>query len=137
MIEVGEYVRLARNHGINKIIDKENDRYFFENEIEDSECNIAWFLYEFELKEEIVKHSKQLIDLIEVRDILKYRIKGLELSFTGIVHEKFDNRKGEYYKIINEHNLNEIEIEQILTHEQFKANCYKVGGDKKDGENRL
>ena len=48
--------------------------------------------------------------------------------FTGIVHEKFDNRKGEYYKIINGHNLKEIEIEQILTHEQFKANCYKVGG---------
>ena len=36
MIEVNEYVRLARNQGINKIIDKEDDGYILESEIADS-----------------------------------------------------------------------------------------------------
>ena len=71
-IEVNEYVRLARNQGINKIIDKEDDRYILESEIADSYGNITWFLYECELEEEIVKHSKQLIDLIEVRRLCKW-----------------------------------------------------------------
>ncbi len=129
MIEIGEYVK-TKNGEIG-IFDRYSSRK--ENSLYKSpfNCFIKVRNRKTSLQcceDYIVKHSKQLIDLIEIRDILKYRIKGLKLNFTGIVHEKFDNRKGEYYKIINGHNLKEIEIEQILTHEQFKANCYKVGG---------
>lgn len=69
------------------------------------------------MKERIVKHSKQLIDLIEVGDVLEIRT-GLHSSFK--------------YFVENEDNLLLLEdwyIETILTKEQFEANCYKVGGE--------
>lgn len=129
MIEVNEYVRLARNQGINKIIDKEDDRYILESEIADSYGDITWFLYECELKEDIVKHSKQLIDLIEIGDILKIKISEEWV-------EKQDTIKfivvGQTYTITEikeclENGL--FKIIQILTKEQFDTNCYKVGGE--------
>lgn len=122
MIEVNEYVRLARNQGINKIIDKEDDRYILESEIADSYSDITWFLYECELKEEVVKHSKQLIDLIEVGDIVRIRT-GLYSSFMEFI----DNE--ECLLILKEQVKKFWTIEEILTHEQFEANCYKVGGE--------
>ena len=66
----------------------------------------------------IVKHSKQLIDLIEVGDYVngKYvkEIKGYEngksiLALIGIIEEQ--------------------DIQTILTKESYMANCYKVGGE--------
>lgn len=65
----------------------------------------------------IVKHSKQLIDLIEVGDIVEIRT-GLYSSFK--------------YFVENEDNLLLLEdwyIETILTKEQFEDKCYKVGGE--------
>lgn len=120
MLEVNEYVRLARNQGINKIIDKEDDRYILESEIADSYGNITWFLYECELEEEIVKHSKQLIDLVEVGDYVNgHLVEEVRIScFDSLifVHE---------YEI----ELREKDIKTILTKEQMEANCYKVGGE--------
>lgn len=121
-IEVNEYVRLARNQGINKIIDKENDRYVFESEIEDSYGDIIFFLYECELKDEIVKHSKQLIDLIEVGDIVEIRT-GLYSSFKYFV-ENEDN-----LLLLKEKVKQFWNIQTILTKESYMANCYKVGGE--------
>lgn len=121
MIEVNEYVRLARNQGINKIIDKEDDRYILESEIADSYGDITWFLYECELKEDIVKHSKQLIDLIEVKDIVEIRT-GLYSSFKYFVESEDD------LLLLEEKVKESWNIETILTKEQFEANCYKVGG---------
>lgn len=66
-IEVGEYVKLARNQGINKIIDKKGDMYVLRKNIANKYGYVENFLYEWELKKEIVKHSKQRIDLIKVR----------------------------------------------------------------------
>ena len=126
-IEVGEYVRLARNQGINKTIDKENDRYILESEIEDSYGDIIWFLYEFELKDYIVKHSKQLIDLIEKDDYVNgYKV-------INVINEEpcpsgkcvdIDSSKDS-----SECTLWEEDIKTILTKEQYANNCYKVGGE--------
>lgn len=121
-IEVNEYVRLARNQGINKIIDKENDRYVLESEIADSYGDITFFLYECELKDEIVKHSKQLIDLVEVEDIVEIRT-GLHSSFKYFV-ENEDN-----LLLLEEQVKQFWNIETILTKEQYMTNCYKVGGE--------
>ena len=112
-IEVGEYVRLARNQGINKIIDKEDDRYILESEIADSYGNITWFLYECELEEEIVNHSKQPIDLIEEGDYVNGEL----------ITDKWDTRVSSIRS-----NFSEEDIKTILTKESYMANCYKVGG---------
>lgn len=121
MIEVNDYVR-TKNKGIIKI-----DRI-------DNNKTVNKYLYftgaeDFEGKEygiikttEIVKHSKQLIDLIEVGDIVRIRT-GLYSSFMEFI----DNE--ECLLILKEQVKKFWTIEEILTHEQFEANCYKVGGE--------
>lgn len=121
MIEVNDYVR-TKNKGIRKI-----DRI-------DNNKTVNKYLYftgaeDFEGKEygiikttEIVKHSKQLIDLIEVGDIVRIRT-GLYSSFMEFI----DNE--ECLLILKEQVKKFWTIEEILTHEQFEANCYKVGGE--------
>lgn len=78
--------------------------------------------YYFHEKENIVKHSKQLIDLIEVGDIVEIRT-GLHSSFKYFV-ENEDNL------LLLEEKVKQFwNIKTILTKEQFEANCYKVGGE--------
>lgn len=69
----------------------------------------------------IIKHSKNIRDLIEVGDILKIYIR--------------DDRKYTLYvPIENERMLKTVQSEdidikllvQVLTHEQYEANCYKL-----------
>lgn len=84
--------------------------------------------YYFHGEENIVKHSKQPIDLIEVKDLVCFKNK-LQNSLENeemIIHI-FDNDTLEEVKQAIE--KGEIELLEILTHEQFEANCYKVGGE--------
>ena len=76
------------------------------------------------LKEE--KHSKNIIELIESRDIIEFKIKNFDFTNLGIVHKEYDARKGDYYKIVSGHRLEEIQIISILTKEQYVQNCYTV-----------
>ena len=70
----------------------------------------------------IINHSKQLIDLIEVGDIVEIRT-GLHSSFKYFV-ENEDNL------LLLEEQVKEFwNIETILTKESYMANCYKVGGE--------
>ena len=76
----------------------------------------------------IANHSKQPIDLIEVKDLVCFKNK-LQNSLENeemIIHI-FDNDTLEEVKQAIE--KGEIELLEILTHEQFEANCYKVGGE--------
>ena len=76
---------------------------------------------------EIVKHSKQLIDLIEVGDLVNgYKV-------INVINEgpcpsgkcvDIDSSKDS-----SECTLWEEDIETILTKESYMANCYKVGGE--------
>ena len=78
-------------------------------------------------KENIANHSKQLIDLIKVGDIVNgYRVE-------NVVNEEpcpsgkcidIDSSKDS-----SECTLWEEDIKTILTKEQYLANCYKVGGE--------
>lgn len=112
-IEVNEYVRF-NNGEIGKVIDiKENPSRIVYNEYG-----------EIGLISDIVKHSKQLIDLIKKRDIVEDKYNTYEVAFIA------GNRI-----YCNDYNLDdslitlrEQDIKAILTREQFEANCYKVGG---------
>ena len=123
MIEVNEYVR-TKNKGIRKI-----DRI-------DNNKTINKYLYftgkeDFEGKEygiikttDIVKHSKQLIDLIEVGDIVN-GMEVLDIHKPRDLWEPIEIRVDSRYTnfILAE------DIKTILTKESYMANCYKVGGE--------
>lgn len=76
---------------------------------------------------ESLKHSKQLIDLIEVEDYVNgYRV--INVINEGICPSgkciDIDSSKDS-----SECTLWEEDIKTILTKEQYMANCYKVGGE--------
>lgn len=123
MIEVNEYVRLARNQGINKIIDIYDKKYELETDIANEWGELTCILEEHQLKDEIINHSKQLIDLIEVGDFVNgHRV-------VNEIWGEDDNNL--YFEIEGGFNkaqyIGEKDIETILTKEQMEANCYKVG----------
>ena len=67
-IKVGEYVRLARNQGINKIIDEDDDGFLILDEIIADEYGDECFEISLQdVDKEITKHSFNLIVLLEVR----------------------------------------------------------------------
>ena len=113
-IEVNEYVRF-NNGEIGKVID-----------IKENPSRIVYSEYgEIGLISDIVKHSKQLIDLIENKDVLKVRIDKTIMVF-GMDEDTSDIK---YKELIENIENGEYELLEILTHEQFEANCYKVGGE--------
>lgn len=120
-IEVGEYVRTKKGR-IDKV-----ERFSVglsiwccENGMHIDECNCVGTHLE-----DIVKHSKQLIDLVENKDVLKVR-SDKTILFLGIDECTSDIK---YKELIESIKNGEIELLEILTHEQFEANCYKVGGE--------
>ena len=121
MIEVNEYVRTNKGNigkvveirlGFNKDTQLYQNVYMLDNGL--------WTILEY-----IVKHSKQLIDLIENKDILKVRIDKT-IMFFGIDESTSDTK---YKEIIKSIENGECELLEILTHQQFEDNCYKVGGE--------
>ena len=122
-IKVGEYVRLARNQGINRIekicvdgdciLDK-----FIWNKWGDEVCCI----FREELGEEIIKHSPNIIDIIEVGDYVNGHLviavdrEKLEVSIENCMY-------GSDYEEIN----GNIDIKTIVTKEQFESIKYTVG----------
>lgn len=76
---------------------------------------------------EIVKHSKQLIDLIEVGDVIKYKIENVALETKGYLEGITDVSDKEMLQNIR--NDKDYKVLEILTKEQMEANCYKVGGE--------
>ena len=107
MIEVGEYVRIKKG----KIDKVTNDNCYMPQYIE---CKKS-LLY----KEDIIKHSKNIIDLIEVGDIVN----------KSEVLEKGMQRDGKKWIYTYQGKLyyeTELEKLTILTKEQYKANCYTV-----------
>lgn len=120
-IEVGEYVRTKEGeiHKVIKIIEDDGDWDYY-----CCENNAGYFAMDVE------KHSKQLIDLIEDKDIVE-----IELSEEFV--EKKDKKKliqiGDIYtKEILQKDIDNGIITRILTilsYNQYMANCYKVGGE--------
>lgn len=102
-IEIGEYVRF-NNGEIGKVID-----------IKENPSRIVYSEYgEIGLISDIVKHSKQLIDLIECGDYVNGEL----------ITDKWVTRISSIRS-----NFSEEDIKTILTKESYMANCYKVGGE--------
>ena len=126
MIEVNEYVRTNKGNigkvveirlGFNKDTQLYQKIYMLDNGL--------WTILEY-----IVKHSKQLIDLIEVGDVIKYKIENVALETKGYLKGITDISDKEMLRNIR--NDKDYKVLEILTKEQFLANCYKVGGEQWD-----
>lgn len=127
-IEIEEYVRTKDGRIAQiKSIDYEAGIYRFDRIIYINDFGMKEnVLYNNEMfKKLIVKHSKQLIDLIENKDVLKVRIDK-EIMLFGMDE---DTSGIKYKELIENIENGEYELLEILTHEQFEANCYKVGGE--------
>ena len=125
MIEVGDYVRINNDFrlialGIGKVVGINKDSIHVKMNFE--------LPFSFK-KENIANHSKQLIDLIEVKDIIKYRINNISttLETKGYIEGIGDISDEEMLQRIK--NDKNYEVLEILTHQQYMANCYKVGGE--------
>ena len=103
MIEVGEYVR-TKSGKIDKVI---NNNYYMPQYIECEKGIVD--------KENIVKHSKNIIDLIEVGDFVN-RERILDITGDYIHTNETDHNR--FYL--------EKHIKTILTKEQMEANQYVV-----------
>lgn len=133
-IKVGEYVRLSRNQGINKIIEIEDDKYILEEDIADEYGDLTCVLEKYQLKDEIEKHSKDIIDLIEVGDYVNgYKVLAIEDSIyknsKRILIYKNEKEKYERWIYIQEYNgkvHTQDDIKTIVTHEQMSNIEYRL-----------
>ncbi len=120
-IEVGEYVRTNKGN-IGQVIGIFNGHCQAKYHIQ--------FQGKVKVKRQylsthtIIKHSKQLIDLIEVGDIVN-GMEVLDIHKPRDLWEPIEIRVDSRYTnfILAE------DIKTILTKEQMEANCYKVGGE--------
>lgn len=121
-IKVGEFVRLARNQGINKIIDEDDDGFLILDKMIADEYGDECFEISLQdVDSEITKHSFNITDLIEVGDIVFIQ-DVLNNDFVYIYDD-------EMLKAVKEDIEEGLEITQILTHELYEANVYKVKGE--------
>lgn len=121
MIEIGEYAR--NESGIYKIIGKYERRYSYDLCVQLG--NFYTGEFEGEQYESRLKIGK-LIDLIEVNDIVEYRINCLSEFKVGRVKKYKDARSDKQYLGVEGYDITKIYIETILTKELYQANCYTV-----------
>ena len=115
MIEANEYVR-TKDGIIGKVIKVLSNRVFLNS--------LGYAV----LIKDIVKHSKQLIDLVEVGDY----VNGREVKHIAMFEGFPDYPKLIFVDethLIPDDTCENDEIQTILTKEQYLANCYKVGGE--------
>ena len=125
MLEVNDYVRINMDNrnciGIGRVSRIVNETIYVNM---NNKYNLP---VPFQI-DKVVKHSKQLIDLIEVGDIVNSCIVvGFGYECVNGNKEKSILVEGKYTKV-NFALLN-WDIKTILTKEIYMANCYKVGGE--------
>jgi hypothetical protein len=119
-INVGEYVR-DKNGIVGKVYDITNEPSVDIGIGIMPEVNAVWIdkdKIKYLNKEDITKHSKDIIDLIEVGDY----VNGREVTSFGYDH----NDKRIYVNTISCLSFENDEIETVLTKQQFEANAYKI-----------
>ena len=105
MIEVGEYVR--SKSGKIDIFKEKDENYMFAR----CEKNTYWIL-------DIINHSKNIIDLIEVGDIVFIE------DFPGYDFIYINDK--EMLEALKQDVKDGVRIKSILTKEQYTRNCYTV-----------
>ena len=125
MIEVGEYVRIDKDHriialGIAKVVKAINETIYVKNNFE---LPIAID------KDSISKHSKNIIDLIEAGDYVNgYKVISVDYDVINDKTEciELDLNNNYQYNFISAR-----QIKTIITHEQFSSIEYKVESEEK------
>lgn len=118
-IEVGEYVR-SKIGSIGKVTKIEEDKFLYENR-----TLITWV-------GNVIKHSKNIIDLIEVGDFVNgYKVLAIadsiyENSKRILIYRDTRKEKWIYIQEYDGKLHTQDDIVEILTHEQYQANCYTV-----------
>lgn len=80
-------------------------------------------------KRTIIKHNKNIIDLIEIGDVIKYKELTADDKYGTIVNEKYigDVHTESDLKCVKEEiERKGIELLEILTKETFERESYKV-----------
>ena len=126
-IKVGEYVRLARNQGINKIVEIEDKRYILDGDIADEYGDSTCVLEKYQVEDTVLKHSFNIKDLLEEGDIVEFRINNLSKIDISFVKLYRDARSGKSYLGVDGFNIENVIILSIMTKEQFKNGKYGVG----------
>lgn len=128
-IKVGEYIRTTEDGFIGKVkrieldeIDKSLKWYVFDKKRYD--MNIIDEIYIN--KPYIKSHSFNIIDLIEMGDILKYRLNNLSSIDVSEVIRVTEGRTLKDFLSVKGYSLNQIEILSLITKEQFKNIEYEV-----------
>ena len=125
-LEVGDYVR-TKSNGVCKLY-----REFHEDSVDVGICVFheidGFFIDKEEInyieKDDILKSSKNIIDLIEVGDYVNgFKVLEIIKGFKVIVDNlELNTRDGNYYLKRFTNN----QIETILTKEQFESMAYEV-----------
>lgn len=120
-IEVNEYVRINMDNrnciGIGRVSRIVNETIYVN-------MSNKYLPVSFQI-DKIVKHSKKIIDLIEVGDIVEDQYNKYEVAFIA-GNKIYCN---DYYDDDSLVVLEEKDLKTILTREQYLDDCYKVGGE--------
>ena len=111
-IKENEYIRTT--DGIFKVTKIDGLYIYLDKEYFDNQYQM---MRDVTFKERIVKHSFNIKELIEEGDIVNGQI--VYKKEEGLAVERAEH-------IIPYELIEEMEIEEILTHEQYERNCYTV-----------
>ena len=113
MIEIGKYVRTKKGE-----IMKVTGTPVEQDDIATYQTDKGWC----ELGYNIIKHSKNIVDLIESGDF----VNGERVIETLVT----TNRDGSKLHLIRFPTdvITDNNVKEILTHEQYKRNCYRLEG---------
>ena len=117
-IKENEFVRT--DNGILKVTKIDGlyiylDKQYFDNQYQT--------IRDVTFKERIIKHSFNIKELIENKDIIKVKTKENKILMIGFDENTIDIK---YKEIIEEIENGEYELLEILTHEQYERDCYTV-----------
>lgn len=129
-MKVGEYVRLDRCQGINKIDDEDEIGTLYLEDVIGDEWGDETFRLD---TNDVIKSSLNILDLIEEDDLIKI---GYEIS-TGEIQKEvlqvIKNNKGKLFvnafigkRFLEDFKRYDIGIFSILTKEQFNFNKFDV-----------
>ncbi|HJJ05777.1 MAG TPA: hypothetical protein OIM45_08105 [Clostridiaceae bacterium] len=126
-IKVGNYVR-TKKKGIFKVLSKKKTAYGYLCGTTDND-NIPTFTVgkggSAEIKNDIVKHSSNIKDLVQAGDIIIYTIN-CKIADIDIVKEHTDARTLEKSLRVGLWSLEQVNIKQILTKEKFESESYRL-----------
>ncbi len=122
-MKVGDYVRLDRCQGINKIDEEDEIGTFYLEDVIGDEWGDETFRLD---TNDVIKSSPNIIDLIEVGDYVNgYLVKDIDYAFDDVVMNNKNARIVPYIDCNKDKYIDDIK--SIVTKEQFSQMEYKLG----------